>query len=139
MAPKRRCINTRFWILWFSLHGSQFSLSSFLICAVPLQFAFSQHTPAVSWFLWRNCLTKSKTTSNQPTSGLHFILMALLVFHFYFVYFYMLLDSNMKQHKDSSSIWKALADPVRRRLMDLIREAPQTTGDLVGLKVCKVP
>jgi DNA-binding transcriptional ArsR family regulator/uncharacterized protein YndB with AHSA1/START domain len=30
-----------------------------------------------------------------------------------------------------TEIWKALADPTRRRLMDLVRESPKTTGDLV--------
>lgn len=29
------------------------------------------------------------------------------------------------------NIWKALSDPTRRRLMDLVRESPKTTGDLV--------
>lgn len=31
----------------------------------------------------------------------------------------------------SENIWKALADPTRRSLMDLVRESPKTTGDLV--------
>lgn len=29
------------------------------------------------------------------------------------------------------TVWKALADPTRRLLMDLVRESPKTTGDLV--------
>ena len=29
-------------------------------------------------------------------------------------------------------VWKALADPVRRRLMDLVRESPKTTGELAA-------
>lgn len=33
---------------------------------------------------------------------------------------------------DTESIWKALSDPHRRRLMDLMRESPKTTGDLVS-------
>lgn len=32
---------------------------------------------------------------------------------------------------DTSKVWKALSDPTRRKLLDLVREAPQTTGDLV--------
>ncbi len=32
---------------------------------------------------------------------------------------------------NTKNIWKALADPTRRKLMDLIRESPKTTGDLV--------
>ncbi len=27
-------------------------------------------------------------------------------------------------------VWKALADPTRRRLLDLLKDRPQTTGDL---------
>jgi DNA-binding transcriptional ArsR family regulator len=33
---------------------------------------------------------------------------------------------------DTELVWRALADPTRRRLLDLIRGAPKTTGDLVG-------
>ncbi len=37
-----------------------------------------------------------------------------------------------KEKIDSSEfVWKALADPTRRRLMDLVRESPKTTGGLV--------
>lgn len=32
---------------------------------------------------------------------------------------------------DTEQVWKALADPTRRRLMDLVRESPKTTGELV--------
>ncbi len=32
---------------------------------------------------------------------------------------------------ETDNIWKALADPTRRRLMDLVRESPKTTGQLV--------
>lgn len=28
------------------------------------------------------------------------------------------------------AVWKALADPARRRLLDLLRDRPRTTGDL---------
>ncbi len=31
---------------------------------------------------------------------------------------------------DLPTVWKALADPTRRRLLDLLREGPRTTGDL---------
>ena len=33
---------------------------------------------------------------------------------------------------DQGLFWKALADPTRRTLMDLVRESPKTTGQLVG-------
>jgi DNA-binding transcriptional ArsR family regulator len=32
---------------------------------------------------------------------------------------------------DLTLVWKALADPTRRRLLDLLRDGPQTTGELV--------
>ena len=32
---------------------------------------------------------------------------------------------------ETDSIWKALADPARRKLMDLVRKSPKTTGHLV--------
>lgn len=32
--------------------------------------------------------------------------------------------------KDDDAIWKALADPTRRRLLDLLREEPRSTGRL---------
>src|SRR3989337_1116920 len=31
---------------------------------------------------------------------------------------------------DLGAIWKALADPSRRRLLDLLRDGPRTTGEL---------
>lgn len=31
---------------------------------------------------------------------------------------------------DQDDVWRALADPTRRRLLDLLREGPRTTGDL---------
>ena len=34
------------------------------------------------------------------------------------------------KNKDLTPIWKALADPTRRYILDLLREAPHTTGDL---------
>jgi DNA-binding transcriptional ArsR family regulator len=30
----------------------------------------------------------------------------------------------------SDFVWKALADPTRRRVLDLLKEGPRTTGDL---------
>ncbi len=32
--------------------------------------------------------------------------------------------------RDDNRIWKALAEPARRRILDLLRQAPRTTGDL---------
>jgi len=31
---------------------------------------------------------------------------------------------------DRGDVWRALADPTRRRLLDLLRDRPRTTGDL---------
>ncbi len=31
---------------------------------------------------------------------------------------------------DAGAVWKALADPTRRRILDLLRERPRTTGEL---------
>lgn len=36
----------------------------------------------------------------------------------------------MNQADDLGLVWKALADPTRRRLLDLLREESRTTGDL---------
>ncbi len=33
----------------------------------------------------------------------------------------------------SDAVWKALADPTRRQLLDELRRGPRTTGDLCGL------
>jgi DNA-binding transcriptional ArsR family regulator len=33
--------------------------------------------------------------------------------------------------RDLDPVWKALADPHRRRILDLLRDGPKTTGDLV--------
>lgn len=33
-------------------------------------------------------------------------------------------------HDDLDSVWKALANPHRRRLLDLLRDRPRTTGEL---------
>lgn len=32
----------------------------------------------------------------------------------------------------SDAVWKALADPTRRRILDLLRAEPRTTGDLAS-------
>lgn len=34
------------------------------------------------------------------------------------------------QQKDLEAIWKALANPVRRTMLDLLRDGPSTTGEL---------
>lgn len=34
------------------------------------------------------------------------------------------------KHDDLTAVWKALADPTRRQLLDLLRERPRTTGEL---------
>ncbi|MHB8575275.1 MAG: metalloregulator ArsR/SmtB family transcription factor [Dehalococcoidia bacterium] len=37
---------------------------------------------------------------------------------------------------DLTPVWKALADPIRRRLLDLLRDGPKTTGDLCDRFEC---
>ncbi|MDN5204554.1 helix-turn-helix domain-containing protein [Fulvivirgaceae bacterium BMA10] len=39
---------------------------------------------------------------------------------------------HINEQTETVQVWKALADPVRRQLMDLVRESPKTTGDLVS-------
>jgi DNA-binding transcriptional ArsR family regulator len=34
--------------------------------------------------------------------------------------------------RDDDAVWRALANPVRRRLLDLVRDGPRGTGDLVA-------
>src|SRR5688572_22909414 len=34
--------------------------------------------------------------------------------------------------QDDGTVWRALADPTRRRLLDLLRDGPRTTGDLAA-------
>jgi DNA-binding transcriptional ArsR family regulator len=33
-------------------------------------------------------------------------------------------------HEDLDHVWRALANPTRRRMLDLLREDPRTTGEL---------
>lgn len=44
----------------------------------------------------------------------------------------MIAQQTIGTSTDTESIWKALSDPHRRKLMDLMRESPKTTGDLVS-------
>ncbi len=44
----------------------------------------------------------------------------------------MVAQSEKIDEENEVLIWKVLADPTRRKLMDLIREAPKTTSDLVA-------
>ena len=37
----------------------------------------------------------------------------------------------MANTRKSEAVWKALANPVRRAMLDLLADAPQTTGQLV--------
>lgn len=45
------------------------------------------------------------------------------------LYFY---NMNRVQHKgeDDDRVFKALASPIRRRMLDLLKESPRTTGEL---------
>ena len=43
----------------------------------------------------------------------------------------MSLLGDMNEEKDMNEVWKALADPTRRALLDLLAQAPRTTGALV--------
>jgi DNA-binding transcriptional ArsR family regulator len=42
----------------------------------------------------------------------------------------MLPIGHMSAADDLSPVWKALADPTRRRLLDLLKDEARTTGDL---------
>ncbi len=39
--------------------------------------------------------------------------------------------SKSSQQDDLDPIWKALSDPTRRRILDLLRDGPKPTGDIV--------
>ena len=34
------------------------------------------------------------------------------------------------QQEDLETVWRALSNPIRRRILDMLREKPRTTGDL---------
>ena len=34
--------------------------------------------------------------------------------------------------EDDDAVWRALANPHRRRMLDLLRDGPRTTGDVAG-------
>ena len=40
--------------------------------------------------------------------------------------------SDMLATKSDDTIWRALADPVRREILDLLAVEPRTTGELVA-------
>ncbi len=39
---------------------------------------------------------------------------------------------DMSPPVDSDAVWRALADPRRRAILDCLRDGPRTTGDIVG-------
>ena len=39
-------------------------------------------------------------------------------------------DPTRRRHPDLEDVWKALANPVRRGILDLLRDGPRTTGAL---------
>jgi len=41
-----------------------------------------------------------------------------------------LLERGLEE--DTAPLWRALADPTRRRILDLLRQRPQITGDIAG-------
>ena len=38
----------------------------------------------------------------------------------------------MARNEELDDVWRALANPVRRRVLDILAEGPLTTGDLAG-------
>ena len=43
------------------------------------------------------------------------------------------VEQELSEEEDQqASLWRALANPVRRQLLDLLRDGPRTTGDLAG-------
>jgi DNA-binding transcriptional ArsR family regulator/uncharacterized protein YndB with AHSA1/START domain len=42
------------------------------------------------------------------------------------------MDLSAGTTDDDSSLWRALADPTRRRILDLLRERPRITGDIAS-------
>ena len=46
---------------------------------------------------------------------------------------YVTIWSHMsKENDDQERVWKALADPTRRQILDLLRAQPRTTGELAA-------
>ena len=39
---------------------------------------------------------------------------------------------HSEQPSDDEVVWRALSDPSRRRILDLLRDRPRTTGELAG-------
>lgn len=39
-------------------------------------------------------------------------------------------DPSRRRHPDLEDVWRALANPVRRAILDLLRDGPRTTGAL---------
>ena len=37
-----------------------------------------------------------------------------------------------RKSEASEAVWKALSNPVRREILDVLREGPETTGELAG-------
>jgi DNA-binding transcriptional ArsR family regulator len=37
-----------------------------------------------------------------------------------------------RESRAAQEVWRALANPARRRILDLLRDGPRTTGDLAG-------
>ena len=38
----------------------------------------------------------------------------------------------LERRIEEDAAWRALADPTRRRILDLLREQPQTTGEIAA-------
>lgn len=38
----------------------------------------------------------------------------------------------MSEDREIQAVWRALSNPIRRELLDLLRDGPRTTGDLAG-------
>ncbi len=48
---------------------------------------------------------------------------------------YVIILSHMQatsQEEDLDPVWRALANPIRRKMLDLLRQGPRTTGDLAA-------
>lgn len=39
---------------------------------------------------------------------------------------------QVRRAEDLEPVWRALANPVRRRILDILRERPRSTGELAG-------